>query len=267
MAMDVQTFSSNFFPVTRRSSEVQLGAFFSADLNLQTLEGDRVQIAFDAGESLTQSRSETQVGDRVSSQEFSSVAVAASRYSIVVEGDLNEDELNAIQQLVDAITPIARDFFSDGAIDIEDAALVLGENLGEIQSLQLGLERTVFAAITSFGQVRNVADSSPGNLISRLDSVRGVEDSSSGTSELGRVRFPNLDNIRDLPELINAVVETVLSAQTKAVFDNDEILNTLHDLMSFLRERFSIFGHPGLQPFETPGPSHSRTSSGFSLEH
>jgi len=30
------------------------------------------------------------------------VAFAASRYSIVVEGDLNEDELNAIQQLVDA---------------------------------------------------------------------------------------------------------------------------------------------------------------------
>ena len=233
MAMDVQTFSSDFFPVGRRISEVQLGAFFSADLNLQTLEGDRVRIAFDTGQSLTRSRSETQVGGQVVSQSFSSVAIAASRYSIVVEGDLNEDELNAIQQLVDAIAPIAEDFFRNAEFDAENVGLILGGNLGEIQSLQLGLERTVVATITGFERVRNVADTSP------------------GTTDLVGAGFPNLANIRNLPELILAVLETELSAQAADLFGSDEILNTLHDLLSFLRERFSIFGNPGRQPFET----------------
>ena len=251
MAMDVQTFSSDFFPVARRGSQVQLGAFFSADLNLQTLEGDRVRIAFDTGQSLTQSRSETQVGGQVVSQQFSSVAIAASRYSIVVEGDLNKDELNAIQQLVDAIAPIAGDFFRNAEFDAENAGLILADNLGEIQSLQLGLERTVVATITGFEQVRNLHGSSPGNALTGLGTIRGTGDSFPGATGLVGAGFPNLANIRNLPELILAVLETELSAQAVNIFDSGEILKTLHDLLSFLRERFSIFGNPGRPPFVT----------------
>lgn len=254
MAMDVQTFSNDFLPVTRKSSEVRLGAFFSADLNLQTLEGDRVRIAFDSEETLNQSRSETQVGGQETNQSFSSTAIAASRYSIVVEGDLNADELSAIQQLVDAVSPIVGGFFSNAEFDAENAGLILGDNLGEIQSIQLGLERTVVATFSGFQQFRNSADSSP------------------GATGLVGPGFLNLANIRDLPELIFSVVETELSAQAVGVLDSDEILNTLQDLMSFLRERFSIFGHPGQQPLETqaeltPEPevdflSNTRTPSG-----
>ena len=164
-------------------------------------------------------------------QSFSSVAIAASRYSIVVEGDLNKDELNAIQQLVDAIAPIAEDFFRNAEFDVANAGLILADNLGEIQSLQLGLERTVVATITGFEQ--------------------SLPNSSPGATKLVGAGFPNLASIRNLPELILAVLETELSAQAVDLFGSDEILNTLHDLLSFLRERFSIFGNPGRQPFVT----------------
>lgn len=231
MAMNVQTFFNDFSPVTRRVSEVQIGTFFSADLNLQTLEGDRVRIAFNTGESLTQSRSETRVGTQLVSQEFSSVAIAASRYFIAVAGDLNEDELQAIQHLVDAITPIAGDFFTHAKFDTKNAESLLEINLGEIQSFKLSLEKTVVVTVTGFEQARSVTDSSGSGLVG--------------------AGFPNLSNIRDLPKLIHAVLETVLSAGAKSILDNDEILNTLHDLMRFLRERFSIFGNPGQPPFVT----------------
>ena len=243
MAMNVQTFFNDFSPVTRRVSEVQIGTFFSADLNLQTLEGDRVRIAFNTGESLTQSRSETRVGTQLVSQEFSSVAIAASRYSITVAGDLNEDELQAIQHLVDAITPIAGDFFTHAKFDSENAESLLGINLGEIQSFKLSLERTVVVTVTGFEQVRGSTDSSGSGLVG--------------------AGFTNLANIRDLPELIYAVVETVLSAGAKSILDNGEILNTLHDLMSFLRERFSIFGNPGQPPFVTQAETVAKTEMGF----
>ena len=243
MAMDVQTFFNDFSPVTRRVSEVQMGAFFSADLNLQTLEGDRVRIAFNTGESLTQSRSETRVGTQLVSQEFSSVAIAASRYSITVAGDLNEDELQAIQHLVDAITPIAGDFFTHAKFDSENAESLLGINLGEIQSFKLSLEKTVVVTVTGFEQVRGFTDSSGSGLM-------GAE-------------FPNLANIRGLPELIHAVLETVLSAGGRDILDNDEILNTLHDLMTFLRERFSIFGNPGQPPFVTQAETVAEPAVGF----
>ena len=228
--MGVQTFSNDFSPVPRRGLEVQFGAFFSADLNLQTLEGDRVRIAFDSGGSLTQSRSETQAGGRLVSHKFSSVAIAASRYSIVVAGELNEDELLAIQQLVDAVSPIAADFFTHATFDTENIESLLASNPGEILSFKLSLERTVIVTVKGFAQVRGVTDFSGSGLVG------------AGS--------PNLANVRNLSELILSVLETVLSPQTLSIFDNDAILHTLHDLMNFLRERFSIFGNPGRQPLE-----------------
>ena len=243
MAMGVQTFSNDFSPVPRRGLEVQFGAFFSADLNLQTLEGDRVRIAFDSGGSLTQSRSETQAGGRLVSHKFSSVAIAASRYSIVVAGELNEDELLAIQQLVDAISPTAADFFTHATFDTENAESLLASNPGEILSFKLSLERTVIVTVKGFAQVRGVTDFSGSGLVG------------AGS--------PNLANVRNLSELILSVLETVLSPQTLSIFDNDAILHTLHDLMNFLRERFSIFGNPGRQPLEALAEAASEAEVDF----
>ena len=82
------------------------------DVSLQTSAGDVVTLSVADEQGLSQSYSEGQFEDGQTIQEISSIAQAASTFSQVVEGDLNEDELVAIQKLAAKIEPIAKDFLS-----------------------------------------------------------------------------------------------------------------------------------------------------------
>ena len=82
------------------------------DVSLQTSAGDVVTLSVADEQGLSQSYSEGQFENGQISPEISSVAQAASTFSQVVEGDLNEDELVAIQKLAVKIEPIAKDFLS-----------------------------------------------------------------------------------------------------------------------------------------------------------
>ena len=61
----------------------------------------------------------SQFEDDPTVNEISSVARAASEYSQVVEGDLNEDELIAIQKIAAHVEPIAREFLSSDPEDLD----------------------------------------------------------------------------------------------------------------------------------------------------
>ena len=108
--MEVQTVSQPNVLLDHRALEAELGVFNSADLSLRTAEGDTVQLSFANEFNFSGSRSETATEEGVI-QEISTVAQAAAQYSLAVEGDLNEDELSAIQALAERIDPIATEFF------------------------------------------------------------------------------------------------------------------------------------------------------------
>ncbi|SVD91584.1 uncharacterized protein METZ01_LOCUS444438 [marine metagenome] len=82
------------------------------DVSLQTSAGDVVTLSVADEQGLSQSYSEGPFEGGQTIQEISSIAQAASTFSQVVEGDLNEDELVAIQKLAAKIEPIAKDFLS-----------------------------------------------------------------------------------------------------------------------------------------------------------
>ena len=111
--MEVTTVSQPNVLVDHRAVEAEFGVLNAADLNLRTAEGDVVQLSFANEFSFSGSKSETREGDSVT-QEISVAAQAAARYSLAIEGDLNEDELSAIQALAERIEPIATDFFQSG---------------------------------------------------------------------------------------------------------------------------------------------------------
>ena len=101
--MEISEVSTQYPAFDRRSYSASISLAFATDLSLRTEEGDLVNISFQNEQSLTESESQTRFADGVAIREISSVAVAASRYSISVQGDLNDEELEAIQRLVTLI--------------------------------------------------------------------------------------------------------------------------------------------------------------------
>ena len=120
---EVATFEVQKQMLNGRTASIEANVQPEADISLQTSTGDVVTLSFANEQGLSQSHREVQFEDGQTVQEISSVAQAASTFSQVVEGDLNEDELAAIQKLAAKIEPIAKDFLSSDPeeLNIEQA--------------------------------------------------------------------------------------------------------------------------------------------------
>ena len=214
----------------RRSYTTSVHAAFTGGFNLKTEEGDLVDISFANEQFLAGSESQTTTVDDGTVNEISSLAVAASRYSLTVQGDLNEEELDAIQRLVEQIGPIARGFFAQAEVDLEGVTRVLAGSLGVLDEIQLELERVITTTF-SFQEVSSnqpVEISNPGN---------------SGSGELSPQSI-NTNAIRNLPELVFAAVEAELETQAARLPKEETILRSLNDLMRLLQEQLGQFLSP-----------------------
>ena len=114
-------------PPDRRVEPEEASVSIEAGTSLQTSEGDVVTLSFADKQNLSNSYGEAQFEDDQTVNEISSVARAASEYSQVVEGDLNEDELIAIHKITAHVEPIAREFLSSDPedLDVEKAIGIL----------------------------------------------------------------------------------------------------------------------------------------------
>ena len=130
-----------------------------SELNFKTSEGDLVRFSFAEEKSLSESLSQMQNLENDTLQEFSAIARATASYSLTVEGNLNSEELDAINKLAKEITPLAREFFASGKLNLDNPSNILGGSLGALVRLELSLERTV---VTTF-ETKSV-----GNFLKRL---------------------------------------------------------------------------------------------------
>ena len=120
---EVATFGIQKQLLNERTEPAEANVLSEADMSLQTSVRDVVTLSFADEQGLPQSHGEVQFESGQTVQEISSVAQAASTFSQIVEGDLNEDELAAIQKLAAKIEPIAKDFLSSNPeeLNIEQA--------------------------------------------------------------------------------------------------------------------------------------------------
>ena len=229
MSLNVSEIGFQNTALEQRSSHASVEAYFSSELNLKTREGDLVSLSFGGEQSLSESRTETQSQDASTVQEFSSVARAAASYSLTVQGDLNEEELAAINKLAEEISPLAKEFFASGNLDLEDSSDVLVNNLGVLEEMELSLERTVVATFES-------------RTVSRLPEEGGetneVEALQNPVSEL------ETEGIRDFPALVQATIDAVFESEAQQVPEQDPILRSLNDLLAFIRNRLGEFFNP-----------------------
>ncbi len=227
----------------QRSSTAAVSSSVSSELNIRTQEGDLVNLSFSSEQSLQESRTQTQSQEFGSYQEISTIAKAASNYSISVQGDLNEEELAAINKLAAEISPIASEFFANGEFDFENSGNVLADNLGVIQEVELSLERTIVASFATRTLTQLPEEGfSPEEIEAAL-----VDPTSSLDTE----------GIRDFPALVQATFDAVFEAESAKVPEGDPILRSLNDLLDFIRQRLGeFFGPENVEvPAEGPTPT------------
>jgi len=221
----------------RRVEPEEASVSIEAGTSLQTSEGDVVTLSFADKQNLSNSYGEAQFEDDQTVNEISSVARAASEYSQVVEGDLNEDELVAIQKISAHVEPIAREFLSSDPEepDVEKAIWILtgDHKITEEVGIALGTAIVKTLGLEASSQVN------PDNLVQ----------SESITVEAENPDI-NIENIRQLPELSSAAVNAALQKQFQALNESSKalIISSLNDLMQFFREKVSQV----LEPLKHP---------------
>ena len=221
----------------RRVESEEASVSIEAGTSLQTSEGDVVTLSFADKQNLSNSYGEAQFEDDQTVEEISSVARAASEYSQVVEGDLNEDELIAIQKIAAHVEPIAREFLSSDPeeLDVEKAIGILAgdHEITEEVGIELGNAIVKTLGLESSFQVN------PDNLVQ----------SESITVEAENPDI-NIENIRQLPELSSAAVNAELRKQFQALNESSKalIISSLNDLMRFFHEKISEV----LEPLKYP---------------
>lgn len=201
------------------------GAEFSANLFLRTREGDSVTLSLNNQFSFSRLAEKTRFEDGSALAGFSVEARAASQYSLRVQGDLNEEELAAIETLVAKISPVAQRFFGQSDFDVQEAAEALTRSLGTITQVSLSLEKTITASISS-----------------RSFSRPGVAD----TAVAPEFRLPDLQSpaIRDPGALFESVLQSMFQTENVEFPNQDSIILSMEDLRNFFFDQLKRFLAP-----------------------
>lgn len=169
--------------------------------SLTTADGDKVTIdASSLRASVTQQYA-AHIDGLESLLDYSKAQSERSSFSFSVEGDLDADELAAINDLLGQVNDLAETFFSGDMEGAFEEALALGYNTSEISAFALNLSQTSVQRVTqAYEGVRGSdANSASASLAERLeplgDFVRGVMEAYESAS--------TFDSPRDLIEALS----------------------------------------------------------------
>ena len=233
---EITTFDIQRQLLDRRIVSEEVNVPLETDSSLQTSGGDVVTLNVAKQQSLSDSYVDSQSEYEQTVQDISSVAHAASKYSQTIEGDLNEDELNAIKKLSANIEPIVNGFLSSSSdeLDVEKAIAVLTGNQEIAKEVA---EEFTSAVVKTLG-----LESSEVSLDSRV--------STGATSVEAEALDLNIENIQKLPELVSSTVGVELQKQFQVLNASSKelIVNSMNDLMRFFQEKVSQV----LEPLKHP---------------
>jgi hypothetical protein len=145
-----------------------------ASLAITTQEGDQVQIRFRNKEGVV-----SQTATSAGGEERRVYAFSAGRIEIAVQGELNEEELAAITELVDKVESLAADFFAGDVQKAFEAASTLGFDAEQIAGFALKLSTRESLRQQSVGKP---ADALPAKSAAPPKSPASVPDSAPADS-------------------------------------------------------------------------------------
>ena len=232
----ITTFDIQRQLLDRRIASEEVNVPLEADSSLQTSGGDVVTLNVAKQQNISDSYIDTQPEYEQTVQDISSIAHAASKYSQTIEGDLNEDELNAIKKLSANIEPIVNEFLSSSSdeLDAEKAIAVLTGNQEITKEVA---EQFTSAVVKTLG-----LESSEVSLDNRV--------STGATSVEAEAPDLNIENIQKIPELVSSTVDGELQKQFQVLNASSKelIVNSMNDLMRFFQEKVSQVLEPLRHP-------------------
>lgn len=143
--MDIQVLNE-IANQARQTSLSQVKASIAANAQLKALKGSAVPVPGDPSAPPLED-SPDQIQAPVA-PDISPVARAASSYSSVVGGELNSDELQAIQDLAGRVRTVVSEFLSQPGLEqAENAAAAVASNPEAVQKLTSSVEQAVLATL------------------------------------------------------------------------------------------------------------------------
>lgn len=128
----------------------------SFSMDVMTREGDKVSIRFNSEASQTASLG-AYADDNSSALSFGLERSASSSYSFSVEGDLNEDELEALTTLIQDINLIAEDFYGGDVQDAFEQATELEMDKSQLMNLNVTMTQSAsYSAVAAYEQVQQM---------------------------------------------------------------------------------------------------------------
>ncbi|MEH6579495.1 MAG: hypothetical protein V7731_20710 [Amphritea sp.] len=131
----------------------------SFSLSLVTRDGDKVTIQFNSEDSYRSSFAAGRNSNGDSAARFSVDRQHSSEYGFSIEGELDDDELDAISTLVQDIALLADDFFNGDVQQAFDRSLELDFDGQQLAEMNLSLEQSLtYSAVATYQEVQSFGE-------------------------------------------------------------------------------------------------------------
>lgn len=199
----------------------------SFSLKVMTKEGDKVTIKFDSSATET-----TSLGyysdDEASAISFGVDRTDSSNYQFSVKGDLNEDELEALQTLIQDISLIADDFYSGDVQEAFEQATELEMDKSQLMNLNVNMSQSVsYSAVTAYEEVQQM-DNPLGNNGHHLGQLMNNMDRFTG--------HHSLEPFEGIVSFGEKLLANLIRQDIRYKDSDDESRNKLEDNISFLTD-------------------------------
>ncbi|MFQ3251040.1 MAG: hypothetical protein ACI9O6_002887 [Glaciecola sp.] len=231
----IQRLENNIFDKSEKSGELS-GESLSlqkaelSEFSVRTRDGDEVQIRFGLRESTSRESFSSDNGD----SQTSLIYQQTTNFSLQVKGDLDEDELKAIGELVAQADDVANTFYRGDIEEAYNQALEIGYDNTELASFALQLTKVESSQkIQKYGEVQQYSEKpsadlkSPKAVAQYLNKV--LDGLNQATEQLG--------SPEDFKSVINSLVNELKDVQVPDILS---AINRFHTFNAKLLEGLNI---------------------------
>jgi hypothetical protein len=174
-----------------------------ADFQLTTRDGDQISIRFASDQA---SEFSAESGDA----QFA--FASSSGLQVTVNGDLDEKELEAVNQLLAQVDEISSLFFQERFQEAFEVAMTVGFDASEIAGFSLDLSKMVYQEVQAYG----AGEQSAGNLLNRFKPISEMANYFEGVAAQLNVFDSQLQSFKDLlNDVLQRNAQDVLSADSR----------------------------------------------------